>query len=176
MDNKLKRTPAVYLTGFMGSGKSTIGRLLADHLGWDFIDLDREIEVAENATVQDIFSTRGEAEFRRLETETLRQWTRKVDRGHPAVIALGGGAFVHPGNFKILENHGVSLWLDCPFELILRRLETEADSRPLARDKTALRSLYDARLPGYARADYRIDASHPPAHALAEILALPVWK
>ncbi len=176
MDNKLKRTPAVYLAGFMGSGKSTIGHLLADHLGWDFIDLDREIEVAENATVQEIFSTRGEAEFRRIETETLRHWSRKVERGHPVVIALGGGAFVHPGNFEILENHGVSLWLDCPLELILSRFETEPDSRPLARDKTALRSLYDARLPGYARADYRIDASHPPAQALTEILGLPVWK
>src|ERR1700676_3650925 len=78
MDNKLKRAPGVYLAGFMGSGKTTVARVLADRLGWDFIDLDAEIEAAENATIAQLFETRGEPEFRRIETEALRKVMRRI--------------------------------------------------------------------------------------------------
>ena len=176
MDTRLKRTPAIFLAGFMGCGKTTVGRLLADELGWDFIDLDRVIEAAENVPVHQIFSTRGEAEFRRIETETIRRWTHKIERGNATIIALGGGAIIHPGNFELFENHGISIWLDCPFEVLLRRLQNEPDIRPLARDPEKFRSLYEERRPGYGRAHYRIDAACEPAEAVAAILALPVWK
>ncbi len=66
MHLKLKRTPGIYITGFMGSGKTTVGRMVADRLGWDFVDLDTDIEEREHDTVANIFGTRGEAEFRRL--------------------------------------------------------------------------------------------------------------
>ena len=72
MDVKLKRAPGVYLAGFMASGKTTVARLLADRLGWDFIDLDAEIEAAEQTTIASLFESRGEPEFRRIETEALR--------------------------------------------------------------------------------------------------------
>ncbi len=72
MNIRLKHTPGLYLVGFMGCGKSTIGHLAAARLGWRFADLDADIEAAENAAISDIFDTRGETEFRRMETEALR--------------------------------------------------------------------------------------------------------
>lgn len=175
MDNKLKRAPGVYLTGFMGSGKTTIARVLADRLGWDFIDLDSEIEQAEKATIADIFTARGEPEFRRIETDMIRSVMRKIERGMPTVVALGGGSFVQPTNAALFENHGISIWLDCPFEILRDRI-IEADSRPLARDPDSFRKLYEERRAGYSRANYRVDANCDPEQAVESILGLPCWK
>src|SRR4051812_2227182 len=102
MHIKLKRTPGIYLTGFMGSGKSTVGRMLADRLGWDFIDLDEHIQAREHMTVAAIFAERGEACFREIETAEIRSCLRKIECGIPAVVSLGGGAFVQPGNYELL--------------------------------------------------------------------------
>jgi shikimate kinase len=101
MHIKLKRSPGIYLAGFMGSGKSTVGRLLAERLGWDFADLDAEIESEHQITIRGIFETRGEAEFRRMETAMMLKWVRRIECGAPTVVALGGGAFVQPGNFRM---------------------------------------------------------------------------
>lgn len=175
MDNNLKRAPGIYLTGFMGSGKTTIAHALADRLGWHFIDIDSEIEEAEHATIAQIFASRGEPEFRRIETEMIRTVKRKVERGMPSVVALGGGSFVEPVNAGLLENHGVSIWLDCPFEVIAQRI-TSPDSRPLARDPEDFRKLYEERRAAYSRADYRVDANCDPERAVDLILELPCWK
>jgi shikimate kinase len=175
MDNRLKRAPGIYLAGFMGSGKTTIGRALADRLGWDYIDLDEEIEAAEHATIAQLFETRGEPEFRRIENEALRKVMRQIDRGMPSVIALGGGSFAQPENTEMLEGHGISIWLDCPFETISARI-TDGDSRPLARDAQRFRKLYDDRRAAYALANYRIDVNCEVERAVESILALPCWK
>jgi|SRR5580704_12401188 shikimate kinase len=175
MDNKLKRAPGVYLAGFMASGKTTVARVLADRLGWEFIDLDAEIEASENTTIAQLFETRGEPEFRRIETEALRKITRKIDRGMPSVIALGGGSFTQPDNVKLLEAHGISIWLDCSFETIENRMP-ETDSRPLARDREQFRRLYEKRRAAYGLATYRIDADCEVERAVDSILALPCWK
>lgn len=175
MDNKLKRAPGVYLTGFMASGKTTIARVLAERLGWHFIDLDAEIEAAEKATIAEIFAVRGETEFRRIETEMIRHVMRKVERGVPAVVALGGGSFVQPANAALFESHGISIWLDCPLEIIEQRL-IELDSRPLARDPEAFRKLYEERRNAYSRANYRVDANCEPERAVDQIMNLPCWK
>lgn len=175
MDDKLKRSPGIYLTGFMGSGKTTVAKALADRLGWDFIDLDSEIESAEQATIAEIFEARGEPEFRRIETAMIRQVTRKIDRGMAAVIALGGGSFADPANAAMLAQHGISIWLDCSLETIARRI-AEPDSRPLARDPEVFRKLYEERRDAYSRAQYRVDAECEPEEAVETILGLPCWK
>ena len=107
---KLKRTPGIYLVGFMGSGKSTVGRLLAERIGWHFVDLDAEIEAAEKTAIFEIFESRGEAEFRRLERETLRRHVRAIECGRPAVLALGGGAVVQPENHALLAENVRTGW------------------------------------------------------------------
>ncbi len=172
---KLKRTPGIYLVGFMGSGKSTVGRALADELGWNFFDLDEEIEHEQGATIASIFDARGETEFRRIEAEALQRCVHAVQCGKPRVISLGGGAFLESGNLDLVLNNGVSVWLDCPLPVIERRIAGFAH-RPLARDPNRLRHLYETRREGYARADYRIDIDDDDAAAaVARILALPLF-
>jgi len=175
MDNRLKRTPGLYLTGFMGSGKTTIGRLVADRLGWDFIDLDTEIEAGEGATIAQIFELRGEAEFRRLETGMLQKVMGKIARVAPSVVALGGGTFAQPVNRDMLTGHGISVWLDCPLETIEERIG-EAGLRPLARDAQQFRRLYAERRPAYEQADFRVDANCDVQQTVEAILQLSCWK
>src|ERR1041384_1213392 len=115
---KLKRTPGIYLVGFMGCGKSTVGSALADELGWSFIDLDEEIERREGASIAEIFDQRGEAEFRHIESAALRDRVRNVQSGRPQVVSLGGGAFLPEENFEMVSNNGVTIWLDCEFSHI----------------------------------------------------------
>jgi len=153
----LKRNPGIYLVGFMGSGKSTVGRRLAAELGWPFEDLDAVIETREGTTISDLFAQHGEPEFRRRESEALKAAVAQVPRGHPLVLALGGGAFTPEANRVRLKDHGISIWLDCPLERTRERVAKERH-RPLARDPEAFAALYEARKPIYALADYRIDA------------------
>jgi shikimate kinase len=170
---KLKRTPGIYLIGFMGCGKTTIGRLLSDELGWKFIDLDNDIETQEKTSIQEIFDNRGEEEFRRIETEVLRKRVRSIQFGHPTVIALGGGAFTQHANFELLENNGVTIWLDCPFETALARVSVN-DARPLARDPERFAQLYQDRREFYSKADYHLRIStDDPNEVVQQILALP---
>jgi shikimate kinase len=172
---KLVRTPGIYLAGFMGSGKTTVGRLLADRLGWDFVDLDEEIEAGQRMSIPDIFETRGEEYFRQVETEAIRRRVHKVRAGCPSVVALGGGAFTREENYDLLEDHGVTVWLDCPLELARKRVEN-CGNRPLARDPLKFAELYETRKASYARADYRIEISCDDVLiAVAAIEALPIF-
>jgi shikimate kinase len=172
---KLKRNPGIYLVGFMGCGKSKVGSALADELGWSFYDLDQEIEKAAGESITDVFDHRGEAAFRALETEALKKRVYNVRTGRPQVIALGGGAFTIQENFELASNHGVTIWLDAPLEVIERRIASETH-RPLARDPARLQALYGDRRDAYARAHYRIETlDHEPAAVVASILALPLF-
>lgn len=172
---RLKRTPGIYLVGFMGCGKSTIGRILADELGWRFIDLDEQIERASASSISGLFETLGEAEFREIERTQLQEVVRAVERGSPTVVSLGGGAFPDEKNYQLLENNGVTIWLDCPLEILERRVARHTH-RPLARDPQRFRELYESRRPAYARADYRIEVSDADARDhVAAILRLPLF-
>jgi shikimate kinase len=172
---KLKRTPGIYIVGFMASGKTTIGRTVANELGWHFADTDHDIEARQGASICEIFDTRGEEEFRKIETEEIRSRVRLVEQGYPTVVALGGGAFVYQANFELIENNGVTVWLDCPLSLVEERVR-RATHRPLARDLAQLQALYEARRHAYSRADYRIEVEgDDPAPAVAGILNLPIF-
>jgi shikimate kinase len=172
---KLVRTPGIYLVGFVGSGKTTIGTLLADRLGWEFIDLDAEIEAGQKMSIADIFDRYGEECFRRIETEAIRMHLRMVRSGRPAVIALGGGAFARRENRELLEDNGVTVWLDCPLELARTRVAATTE-RPLARDPAQFERLYATRRDSYARADYRVEIDDDSAEAVVDrICALPIF-
>jgi shikimate kinase len=171
---KLKRTPGLYLVGFMGSGKSTVGQLVAYELGWTFVDIDQEIEAAERMSIAQIFDHRGERVFRRIESEMIHEKVRLVQRGRPMVLALGGGAFAQDAVYEFLEENGVSVWLDCPLDTVRDRIGT-ADTRPLARDPAAMAELFERRRDAYARADFRIDATSDPNKVCSAILELPIF-
>ena len=172
---KLKRTPGLYIVGFMGSGKSTVGRALAKHLGWRFADLDEDIEAREQVPIAQIFDERGEEEFRRVENEALKRRISDIARGVPWVLAVGGGCYAQPRNLELMTNHGLSLWLDAPLELIRSRV-AHSTHRPLARDPDKFEELYHARRTSYEKADYRIEVgpSGSPG-AVEDILQLPIF-
>jgi shikimate kinase len=171
---KLKRTPGIYLIGFMASGKTTIGRLLADELGWSFSDLDQDIESAQGASIAHIFDTRGEAEFRTVEKEAVRRRVDEVSRGRPMVVALGGGSFTDETNQALLRENGVTIWLDCSFPRVCARVEGSSH-RPLARDPGKFEKLYEQRQAVYSKAEYRIEIdTDDPAAIVDAILKLGI--
>jgi shikimate kinase len=176
MTLKLKRTPGLYLVGFMASGKTTVGHALADEIGWPFVDIDSEIELREGKAIAKIFSEQGEAAFREIEHSVIRAHVKSIETGQPSVMALGGGAFVQPGNRELLQNNGVTVWLDCPFETVCKRLGDCDPSRPLAANRGGLAKLFEDRQPLYARADYRVDAdTENTVEIIQRILSLPLF-
>ncbi len=175
MTLKLKRTPGLYLVGFMCSGKTTVGRALAGELGWCFVDIDGEIEAKQSRPIREIFREEGEPRFREIETATLRQHVTKVESGSPCVFALGGGTFVQPKNWELIENNGVTVWLDCTLETVLQRLGDDS-TRPLAMDRNGLAQLYGDRRPLYGRADFRLEVDTDDVGAIVrKILGLPIF-
>jgi len=172
---KLKRTPGLYLLGFMGSGKTTIGKLLADRLGWNFVDIDEDIEASQRCSISEIFDTLGEEAFRRMENEMIRQRVRAVACGRPTVVALGGGAAAQPANVDLIEDHGVTIWLDCPFETVVQRVGQDSN-RPLARDRKRFEELFNTRRQAYGRANFRVEAEADNPDAVVDaILNLPLF-
>ncbi len=175
MTLKLKRTPGLYLVGFMACGKTTIGHSLSEELGWCFVDIDREIESREGKTISQIFVERGEGLFRELETEMIRARVSRVESGEPCVFALGGGAFVQPRNWDLIENNGITVWLDCAFETVLKRLG-DTSTRPLAANEDGLAQLFADRRPLYQRADFRVEVdTDDTSQTVQKILRLPIF-
>lgn len=167
----MKPISGLYLVGFMASGKTTIGRALAQELGWPFIDIDTEIEAREGRAIAQIFLD-GETRFREVETEVIRQFANRC----AAVIALGGGAFVQPANRELIESNGVTIWLDCPLETIRKRLGDDS-TRPLAANRNSLERLFAERRSFYARANYRVDAdTADSSEIIKRVLALPIFQ
>jgi shikimate kinase len=156
----------VFLTGFMGCGKTTLGRLLADRLEWRFVDLDEAVEHRTGLPVRRIFAAFGERRFRRLEHEALLATAREPGR---SIVALGGGAFVSEVNRAVIRRSGVSIWIDVPFRTLVRRVGGDR-SRPLARSPEELYTLYRARVPFYFDADLRIRAGDAAPELVARKL------
>ena len=139
----------VYLVGFMGAGKSTVGRALAERLGVPFVDLDEAFESLSGMTIRRAFEEHGEAWFREREAELLRGTEALPE----AVVALGGGTFTFPENRSVVKRSGFSVWLDVPFEAVAARLGAKAADRPLFRSLEEARALYEARLASYRLSD-----------------------
>ncbi len=159
----------LFLTGFMGCGKTTVGRVLARRLGRPFVDLDSEIEERAGATVREIFEQGGEPLFRRMEQDALRA---AVARGTASVIATGGGTVTLEKNLEILGRSGLTVWLDPPFSVITSRIGAEGKAdRPLFDDETQALELYRHRLPAYRRADLRlaVDPDELPEEVAARV-------
>lgn len=169
------RVPVLCLAGFMGSGKTTVGTLLARQLAWRFVDLDDRIEEAAGLTIPQIFERLGESAFREIEAAQLRAALgRAGEQNEGTVLALGGGTYAQPGAAEYLHAAGVPVvWLDSPIELLLARCMTMS-GRPLFRDEASFRTLYAQRLPSYQQADYSVDASGEPAEVVARILRLGI--
>jgi shikimate kinase len=166
----------VCLIGFMGSGKSTVARLLGRQIGWQHVDLDKRIvEVAEQ-TIPEIFAKRGEPEFRKIEHEQLQRiFGEAAEQQKPRVVSLGGGTTAQPQNLALLKQAGaVLVWLQCPVEELLKRIAHIQD-RPLFRDEASFRTLYQERLPSYEIADYRVESNIEPLRVVEQIVALGIF-
>jgi shikimate kinase len=143
-----------YLTGFMGCGKTTVGRLLAQRLGVPFVDLDQEVERRAGMTVREIFALQGEPAFRWMESEALRETMALPD----VVVATGGGTLTFEGNARLVHANGLAVWLNLPFATIASRVGGQGKTdRPLFRDGSQALALYRERLPAYRRADLTVD-------------------
>jgi shikimate kinase len=154
----MSRRPVV-ITGFMGAGKTTVGRALARILGETFIDLDDAVRELEGRGPRELIDEEGEDYFREAETRAL---SRVLERGEARVVATGGGAWTLARNRSLVKERGcLSVWLDAPFDLCLRRIDTEGarDSRPFARDTERAQRLYAERLAAYRQADLRVPVS-----------------
>jgi shikimate kinase len=150
----------IILTGFMGTGKSTVGKRLAKRLGWNFVDVDREIEARAGMPIARIFAERGEPVFRRLE----RRAVTRAAKGTEQVIATGGGAFVNPVSRATLRLAGPVICLTAKPQVIFARVGKRADARPLLAGHGSplarIRLLLARRAAAYAQADLTVDTSN----------------
>lgn len=152
---------AIVLVGMMGSGKSSVGRRLAGRLGLPFVDADTEIEMAAGMTIPEIFTQRGEAEFRSGERRVIH---RILTTRAPLVLATGGGAFMNAETRERVKQLGISVWLKAEPEVLMRRVRRNAN-RPLlqtADPEATLRRMLAEREPVYALANLTIQSSDEP--------------
>jgi shikimate kinase len=161
----------IVLTGFMGAGKTTVGALLAERLGWDFFDSDFLVEARAAMTVADIFEKRGEAAFRELEAEVVRE------AGEPGseeqfVLALGGGALEMAATRDLLASLTDTLvvFLDAPLETMIARCAAyeEGPVRPVLADRVRLAERWSQRLPWYRQAHLTVETSEVSPEAVVD--------
>jgi len=161
-----ERPDVVFLIGFMGAGKTTVGRHLARLLGWDFLDLDERIVANERLGIAQIFAVKGEAYFRRLETEILASLPGRAR----LVVACGGGTYAHDESRRLIDHLGRAVWIRLPLEVALRRCAGDA-GRPLLKTAAQADELYRRRLPSYRAASLHVDALGLSAEEVAERIA-----
>lgn len=148
----------IFLIGFMGSGKSTLGKALAHDIGYDFMDLDKVIENQSGMPITEIFGKYGEHGFREKEKETLHSLTLISN----TLIATGGGAPCFYDNMEWMNSHGQTIFIDCPVDTLVDRLRSELDHRPLIKgfDDAGLKNFIidklAERMPYYTQAQFHV--------------------
>lgn len=161
---------SIVLVGLMGCGKSSIGRRLAAVLEMPFVDADDEIETAAGMSIPEIFSVRGEADFRDGERRVIR---RLLGQG-PQVLATGGGAYMNPETREAIRSAGICIWLKAELPVLMRRV-MKRDDRPLLKapdPEGVMRRLMETRYPVYAEADLVVESRDVPHEVIvSEILA-----
>ena len=166
-----------YLTGFMTAGKSTIGPILANTLGWEFYDLDKEVEKKEGTKITELFNRRGEEYFRKSETEILR----KLSGRNEVIISLGGGAIASDENFRIIKSSGKIIYLKSSPEIVYKRLRFKRDRPAFIFEGDELPSkeeflrrineLLEARKKYYEQCDFIVDTDTQKVGKTVDIIA-----
>lgn len=161
----------IYLLGFMGTGKSTIGAILARKMEMEFIDLDDYIEKISGLSIQEIFETGGEASFRKLEQKCLYVLSERDN----LIIATGGGTPCHFQNMRLIKNSGVSIYLNCTAEVIYERLYDKRATRPLISNKSDdelkrdIINLLSERRQYYEQSDIIVNAHAEPEEIVKDV-------
>jgi shikimate kinase len=169
MSPERKKPKNIFLVGFMGAGKTTVGRVLARRLGWRYCDSDKVIETKAGKTVSEIFSSHGEPRFRDLESETLLSLAGKEKQ----VVATGGGAVMREENMRAMKKGGVTVYLKAPMSVIWERIKHSRTRPLLSVDNPfeAAEELLRKRIPFYETADITVDTSQlTPEEAADEIM------
>jgi shikimate kinase len=163
---------SVFLVGYMCAGKTTVGRSLAEKLGWRFVDLDERIETRQGRDIAEIFRVSGEPEFRRAEHHELRDLLKELENSGPAVVALGGGTFMQEQIRALIQPKHTSIFLEAPIEELWARANSGNSDRPLAISENQFRQLYESRRQRYMEADLCMNtAGKTVDDIVAEILA-----
>jgi shikimate kinase len=157
----------IFLIGFMGSGKSTVGRLLAAELDWEFLDTDEVVVQQEGRSIEQIFLEKGEGYFRRVEWGALR----RLGGRRRCVVATGGGLFLGALQRRWMKRHGPTVWLDVPLEDCMARIGT-GTGRPLwlPSDPTAFRALFEKRRCAYALAQIHETSLAEPGQVVRRLI------
>ena len=161
----------VYLVGMPGSGKSTVGPVLAHRLDVPFVELDAEIERAAGRSIREIFEDEGEARFRELEAAALTDAAAR----DPSVVSCGGGVVLEPANRVTLRATGVVVFLDVPLE-VLRDRVAPAEDRPLIRHTGDLERLRAEREPMYREFAAHVVDGVPPPEQVAEAIQRELYR
>ncbi|ACN98971.1 shikimate kinase [Sulfurihydrogenibium azorense Az-Fu1] len=157
----------IYLVGFMGSGKSTVGKLLADKTSRDFVDVDKLIEEREKMKIKDIFEKKGELYFRELEKKYLQELLNTQN----LVVSTGGGLGADAENMNQMKKNGIVIWLDLNLNTILERIKNDENRPLLNQPLDKIKKLFDERKKVYGLATYRINAENKtPFQIVEEIL------
>jgi shikimate kinase len=155
----------IVLVGMMGAGKTTVGRRLATRLGRHFIDSDEEVEKAAGMSIEDIFASRGEADFRAGEVRVIA----RLLKDHDLVLGTGGGAFMNAETRGLVKSSAVSVWIKADFELLFQRVQRRSN-RPLLKTpnpRKTLEELIEKRYPVYAEADVTVVSKDVPQDQVA---------
>jgi shikimate kinase len=157
----------IFLVGFMCSGKSTVGKLLADKLGYTFWDIDQVIEEREGKSIEEIFRDEGEEYFRSLERKVLEEFLEK----EKVVVSTGGGLGANHTAMEKMKSAGLVVWLDLDFETFLQRCAHQEGRPLLKRGLDYLRALMEEREEVYRLAHIRLKADKPPDALVEELLS-----